>query len=119
MNGHAQQGPIHFKAGIALESCRSPLLNNAVAKHLHKWLRAITLHVCGSLLRTSRRGGVPNKSGAYSTRTIKSFFSICKRKGLTAVVILLDLRQAFYPVFREFVLGKGGGKPALCRVIAG
>eukprot|EP00959_Pyramimonas_sp_CCMP1952_P466427 9489934-Pyramimonas_sp.AAC.1 len=75
--------PIQFKAGIALklnkgsgtrsllEYYRSILLNNTVAKHYHKWLRSTTLRVCSCLLRVTQHGGIPKKSGAYSTHSIK------------------------------------------------
>ena len=125
------QEPIQFKAGIAvklykgsgtmylMEFYRSILLNNSIAKHYHKWLRGVTLQTCDELLRCTQHGGIPKRSGAHSTHSVKAFLRVCRKRKVTAVVALLDLRQALYSVIREFVLGKGGTTPELQQVMDG
>ncbi len=83
-----------------LDFYRSILLNNCLPKHHHALMRVKTVQHHMQLLRLTQYGGVPGLSTAHATLSLKLYLQLCEQRKRSAIVPLVDLKQAFYSMVR-------------------
>ena len=107
-----KQEPILFKGGLLVSAYkkgdpsltvnyRSLLISPTVGKAFHRLLRADIMEYFDSTALPLQLGGRPGISvtqAAHSLQAFLCFQRICKR---SAAIIFLDIRNAFYQLFRQ------------------
>ena len=77
--------------------------NNIVANHFHKYQSSRLKTVTAQLLRDAQSGARPNQSTDFVTHTTLTAIKHLKNKGQPLLLLLLDLKDAFYRVVLQFI----------------
>ena len=111
------QEPLRFKGGLLAalykgrgehmrcENSRSILLSNTLGKCWHSCLRRQTLPFVERQIRPEQAGAVPRKTLDTAAMAIRAPSMLAQAQKRAAAVVFLDVKSAFYSVFRPLLLG--------------
>ena len=108
--------PLLYKGGVAVDlykgsgpsssmaRYRSILLNSAVCKHHHRFMRGRLLFFLQASFLRSQCGGLPGRGADAAAHVVRAFLCEMKAEGATAAVTFIDLWSGFYTVVRQLVM---------------
>ena len=111
------QEPLRFKGGIlaalykgrgAHHDCansRSILLSDSLAKRWHWCLRDALIPHISNEMHEAQAGAVPARGVDFVAFAVRGMMEWAKERGLSAALIFIDVRAAFYTVFRPLIVG--------------
>ena len=109
--------PLRYKGGLlaalykgrgAHADCsnsRSILLANTIGKQWHSCLRSELVPVVKESMLPSQAGAVPGRGLDTAALSVRAFAWWSQEQGLSAAALFVDIRSAFYSVFRPLLLG--------------
>ena len=112
------QEPLRFKGGLLTalykgkgehskcSNSRSILLSNTLGKKWHSCLRGAALPYVQDQLRPEQAGAVPRRTLEAAAMAIRAPVMLAQTLKKPAAVIFLDVKSAFYTVFRPLLLGQ-------------
>eukprot|EP00969_Alexandrium_andersonii_P166530 7358720-Alexandrium_andersonii.AAC.1 len=93
------------------EAYRAVALEDTSAKINHRIGRALAFKPYSRFAQDTQYGGLPAKGSDMAAQTVRLFLQHAHHKALSAGVLFMDLKNAFYSVQRAFEAG-GGRSPA-------
>merc|ERR1712051_118118 len=109
--------PIQHKGGVLsplwkrkggqdkVESYRDIVLEDALAKCVHAAARRRLMKAGRARLRATQCGGIKGRGTDMPALLARQFFHVARRSGRSAAALFIDLRDAYYRVLREVVVG--------------
>ena len=124
------QEPITYKGGVLIhvykgrgstDCCnnyRSLMVSSVLSKSLHRILRMD----CGQLFDRYRLplqlGGLPGRSVSQGSQSLICFAHSCRVAKQSMGVLFVDIRQAFYRLFREHIVATDDPDASVARLFA-
>ena len=114
LTGHE---PLRFKGGLLTalykgkglhtqcSNSRSILLSNTLGKKWHSCLRTSALPFVERQMQAEQAGAVPHKTLDAAAMAIRAPAAWAQAQKKAAAILFLDVRSAFYTVFRPLLLG--------------
>lgn len=110
------QEPVTYKGGILVaaykgrgtpnqcEHYRALMVSSILAKSAHRSLRAESMKSFQTYRLPLQIGGLAGRSVAQGAHCLISYASMCRRAGKSYGILFLDVKQAFYRLFREHIV---------------
>ena len=110
------QEPVTFKGGILVqafkgkgspslcENYRALMVSSILAKANHRALRGESMKSFETYRLPLQIGGLAGRSVAQGAHCLISFAAMCRRKHKSYAVLFVDIKQAFYRLFREHIV---------------
>ena len=111
------QEPLRFKGGLLTalykgrgdhskcSNSRSILLSDTLGKKWHSCLRRQALPFVQGQLRPEQAGAVPERTLDAAAMAIRAPAMLAQARKRAAAIVFLDVKSAFYTVFRPLLLG--------------
>ena len=109
--------PLRYKGGLLAavykgkgshaecSNSRSIMLANTVSKRYHSCLRDHILPYALDHIEPAQAGAVPGRGTEYIAMYVRAMQSWARSRGRAAALIFIDVKAAFYSVFRPLLLG--------------
>ena len=110
------QEPVTFKGGILVqafkgkgtpslcENYRALMVSSILAKANHRALRGASMKSFATYRLPLQIGGLAGRSVAQGAHCLISFAAMCRRTHKSYAVLFVDIKQAFYRLFREHIV---------------
>ena len=110
------QEPVTYKGGILVaafkgrgapsqcENYRALMVSSILAKSAHRSLRAESMKSFQTYRLPLQIGGLAGRSVAQGAHCLISYASMCRREGKSYGILFVDVKQAFYRLFREHIV---------------
>lgn len=110
------QEPVTYKGGILVaaykgrgtpnqcEHYRALMVSSILAKSAHRSLRAESMKSFQTYRLPLQIGGLAGRSVAQGAHCLISYASMCRRAGKSYGILFVDVKQAFYRLFREHIV---------------
>ena len=108
--------PLPFKGGVLIHafkgkgaagSCssyRALMVSSVLAKAAHRILRKDLMTTFQDHALPLQVGGLPGRAVGQGAQCLWNFSSMCKQQRLSAAILFVDIRQAFYRLIRSHVV---------------
>ena len=110
------QEPVTYKGGISVqafkgrgspslaENYRALMVSSILAKAAHRSLRGSTMGSFDAYRIPLQIGGLEGRSVAQGAHCLISYASMCRKAGRSYAILFVDIKQAFYRLFREHIV---------------
>lgn len=124
------QEPVSYKGGILIqafkgrgssglcENYRALMVSSILAKATHRTLRAGTMDSFNAYRLPLQIGGLAGRSVAQGAHCLLSYVAMCRRECKSYAVLFVDVKQAFYRLFREHIISTTLSDEAIQRLFS-
>ena len=124
------QEPVSYKGGILIqafkgrgspglcENYRALMVSSILAKSTHRTLRAGAMDSFSAYRLPLQIGGLAGRSVAQGAHCLLSYVAMCRRERKSYAVLFVDVKQAFYRLFREHIVSTTLSDEAIQRLFS-